>query len=369
MRILQINSAQNFGGGERHLLDLIAGLKLRGHEVWTATRATAEWRGRLAADKQFLLPLKNAVDWRSAVKLARIIDAEKIEIVHAHLARDYAIAALAVRLSRRVAAKLVLTRHVLFPVNRLYRFWLPRDAVFIAVSQAVQASLEQRKIVPPSQIRLIHNGVETQRFIEFAEYFDRAAWLEKFGLSRSRRFVGIAGEIVAHKGQLDFVRAAAQIVGKFDAVDFLIAGRDSSADKAHLRILESEIAELNLKNRVHLLGFLPDVAPFLASLEVFVSASHYEPFGLAIVEAMASQLPIVATRSEGASEILRHDETGKIVAVSNPNEMAIAIAELLSNRETREILAERARQIAVEKFDLARMVDETEAIYKSETRT
>lgn len=348
------------------MLDLVRCLGARGHQVFVALRAGAAWRGDLgrvlAADRQLLLPLTNAIDVQSAWQLANFIRRERIEIVHAHPARDYSLAALAVRLSR-TQAKLVLTRHVLFPINRLHKFLLPRVTVFIAVSGAVRNGLLQQKIVTAESVKLIYNGIDTRRFANVRRTFDRRAFLEKLGLAPARRYVGMAGEITPHKGQTDFVRAAALVAEKHLDVDFLIVGRDSTAGEKHLTELKKLIAELNLTARVKLLGWFEDVAEVLCVLDVFVSASRVEPFGLVIIEAMAAALPVVATKSEGAQEILTDGETGKLVPIGDAQNIAKAVSFFLENKEAAQTTGRKAEIAARENFDLARMITETEKVY------
>ena len=370
MRILQINSATNFGGGEKYLADLTRGLQICGHEIFVTLRQNAVWHEKLnhISDANILhLPLYNALDLQSAWKLAKFIEHEDIQIVHAHLARDYSIAALAVRLSR-TKTRLVLTRHVLFPLNGLHKFLLPKNTIVIAVSSAVQNQVQKQKLVPQSCVKLIYNGVDTNYFAATVDNFNHSIFLERLKLPPNRRFVGMLGEITAHKGQIDFVRAAALVAEQHEDVDFLIVGRDSSPEKKYQAELEKLINELNLANRVYLPGWCSDVAPVLCALEIFVSPSRVEPFGLAIVEAMAAGLPIVATASEGAQEILVDNETGRLVPISDNETMANAINYFLSDKKVRDDFGKKARMAAREKFELTRMVDETESLYKEVLR-
>src|SRR5215210_1087636 len=100
MRILHINSARTFGGGERHTADLANALARRGHEVFAAappgSPLVAELK-RVPAENVFEMPLRNALDVQSAIELARRVREREIEIIHAHVARDYLLAALASR--------------------------------------------------------------------------------------------------------------------------------------------------------------------------------------------------------------------------------------------------------------------------------
>ena len=348
------------------MLDLAFCLQTRGHEIFVAVRPNAVWREKLnfVSDKNILqLPLGNALDLQSAWQLANFIKQNKIEIVHAHLARDYPLAALAVRLSK-TKTPLILTRHVLFPINRLHKLTLPKNTTFIAVSKAVQNALLRQKIVSSNRIKLIHNGIDTRYFITTRRSFNRTTFLERLKLSPKRTYVGIVGEITAHKGQTDFVRAAALLAEKYQNTDFLIIGRDGSSDGKHQKELEKLIAELNLNSRVCLVGWFDDVASALCALDVFVSASRTEPFGLAIVEAMAANLPIVSTRSEGAQEILDDGETGRLVPISDVKAIANAVGDFLNDEEMRKTFGRKAQIRARDKFDLSRMVAETEKVYE-----
>jgi glycosyltransferase involved in cell wall biosynthesis len=102
----------------------------------------------------------------------------------------------------------------------------------------------------------------------------------------------------------------------------------------------------------------------LSSLTLFVSAARSEPFGLAIVEAMAAGLPIIATTSEGALEILEDGITGRLVPTDDPETLARAINELLDNPTECSRLAHNARRVARERYSLARMAHDTERLYR-----
>src|SRR3954470_18877427 len=121
MRILQICSAREIGGGEKHLADLANGLAQRGHELFAALNAASPVRAMLsslAADHILELPMRNSLNLATAMKLSRFVRTHDIDIVHAHVARDYPLAALA---TGRSQARLVLTRHVLFPLHRIHK--------------------------------------------------------------------------------------------------------------------------------------------------------------------------------------------------------------------------------------------------------
>ena len=160
MKILHISSAKTFGGGERHLVDLCRELDRRGHEVYVAIRPSNEWRERLSflpAERFLLVSIRNSFGMFSAKKIGRFIESNEIDIVHAHVARDYLAASIAVRSLKR--AKLVLTRHVVFPLKPFHRFALRNVDAAIGVSPPVAEQLV--RIFPPDKVHVIPNGINT----------------------------------------------------------------------------------------------------------------------------------------------------------------------------------------------------------------
>ena len=344
------------GGGERHVADLANGLAGRGHEVFAALVPDSPLPRELSAlpkENLIELPLRNSLDVASALNLARFVRRHQIEIAHAHLARDYPLAAFA---ARRTGARLILTRHVLFPLSRIHRVVLRRAACVIAVSQAVADGLIAQNIFDRDKIVLVHNGVEVDRFTRLTE---GGIQEQRTGLR-----VGTIGELAPIKDQETFLRAAAIVGARRDDVDFTIAGEDKSRTGENRHWLERLIGELGLTERVRTIGWADDVAELLRTFDVFVSSSRSESFGIAIVEAMASRVPVVATMTAGAREIIDADKTGLLVPIGDAEALADSICELLDDPKAREHLAVNALYAARERFSLDRMVARTERVYQ-----
>lgn len=363
VRILQISSARTFGGGERHFVDLCRGLKMRGHDIFAALRPTNEWQARL----DFLPPenilhvsLRNSFGVLSATRIAEFIRENNIEIVHAHAARDYIPASLACRMAK--TAKFVLTRHVLFPLKPVHRFTLNNLSKAIAVSKPVEANLQ--KVFPKEKINLISNGID----VESRMNVDREKLRQEFRFEHNIPFdaflIGTVGELKVLKGQRDFILAAQIIAQKFPEARFIIVGKDNSAKKDFRKELKRLVKIFRLEDRFLWLDWAEDTALLLSALDVFVSASHTESFGLAILEAMAIGVAIAATGTEGANELLQTNVSGKIVPMKDAVKLAEAVSELLSDENLRETLGKNAQIRAKEKFGLEKMIIETEKVYK-----
>jgi glycosyltransferase involved in cell wall biosynthesis len=363
MRILHISSVRTFGGGERHLVDLTRGLRERGHEIFVALRPTNQWQERLdflPPENIFHASIRNAFGVFSAQRIARFISEKNIEIIHAHAARDYIPASLVCRMTK--SAKFVLTRHVLFPMKPFHRVTLTNLARAIAVSPAVETNLQA--IFPKRKIEVIPNGIDTENLTDEQRKAKRAEFRFLHNIPLDARFVGTIGELKELKGQRDFVLAANEIAARDNNVFFVIVGKDNSTNQPFRRELKRLVRVFDLEKRFLWLDWVEDMPTLLASLDIFVSASHSESFGLAILEAMANKTPIVATETEGAKQLLRNDETALLVPVREPLKLAAAIENLLKSANQRETFAEKAQIFAGKHFSLEEMVERTEVLYK-----
>ena len=309
------------------------------------------------------LALRNSLDAASARELSRLVKRNKIEIVHAHMARDYPLAAFAVR---KNTAALIITRHVLFELNPLHRITLAKAGRIIAVSEAVATQLSSSGVAATEKISVVLNGIDTDKFLRAQAEFDRAAFLKSWNLTDDAMLVGTVGELTPLKGQEEFLRAAVQVLKQHPTANFIIAGIDHSRSGENRAQLERLIDELNLTQHVRLLGWQKDLAQLYCALDVFVSASRTESFGLVLAEAMACRTAVVATETGGARELIQPFETGLLVPIGAVDKLAEAILKLLNEPETRERIGRAAQQSAITRFGVERMIEETEKIYREE---
>jgi glycosyltransferase involved in cell wall biosynthesis len=354
MKILQINSTKTFGGGERHFVDLCKGLQNKGHEVFVAIRPNCEWKEKVKIFSIIELPLKNSFDIASAIKLAKFIKTNEIEIVHAHAARDYTIASLAVRIAKR--AKFILTRHVLFPIKSA--FLLKNVSKVIAVSNAVEVEL--KKSFPTEKIVKIYNGINFEKFEKTDYEKHRREFRFENNIPFDAFLITTIGELKELKGQQDFVLASKIIAEKFPNAHFAIIGKDNSITKEFRSRLKRLVKVFDLEKRYLWLDWVEDTASLLHATDIFVSASHTESFGLAILEAIASQTCVVATKTEGAKEFFDEKD---LVEIGNQTQLAEKICEFLEYENKRLSFSKDSLTKAKVKFSLEKMIAETEQIY------
>jgi len=360
MRILQISSAKTFGGGERHLVDLCRALTDRGHEVFVALRPTNEWQDRLdfIPPERFLhVSIRNSFGMFSARRIARFIDRQKIDISHAHVARDYLASSVAIRSAGN--AKLVLTRHVVFPLKSFHKFALRNVAAAIAVSPSVQDQL--RHIFPRNKVHLIPNGIDLAPFTNSAEAAEEFRHLHL--IPEDSLIVSTLGELKLLKGQRDFVLAANEVVKRFPNTHFVVVGKDNTLDQRFRRELKRLVKVFGLAEKFLWLDWLDDLSPFLSATDLFVSPSHSESFGLAILDAMAAGTPVIATETDGAKGLIADEKA--LVRIKDPLHLAETICHFLADGAARHALGEILQANAHKNYGLEKMVDSTEALYKS----
>jgi len=366
MKILQICSARTLGGGERHLADLAHALSQDGHDVFVALSTGSP----LAAELTFL-PTRNIFElarngpWNAltAIRLARFVREHEIEIIHAHLGRDYPLAAFVSWWSG--TPPFVLTRHVLFPLKSIHKLTLRDASRIIAVSQAVAAALKKQNIFDPRRIVTIHNGIDTRRFAQASRERSRPLCLQKV---TAPLLVGVVGHLAPIKGQEEFIRAAAIVASRRSDVAFVLAGEDKSRTGEHRAAIKDLIAQLGMDGHIHLLGWVDDVTELLRALDLLISPSRSEPFGLAIVEAMASGVAVVASASEGAREIIEDHATGRLFPIGDGEALAKIICDLLADEQERKRLSRNAKVVAQERFSIESMIEATHEVYQQVLR-
>jgi glycosyltransferase involved in cell wall biosynthesis len=206
------------------------------------------------------------------------------------------------------------------------------------------------------------NGIDVN---EFAPSRDAKLTVRaELGLPWDATLIGNISRYHAMKDHGNFLRAAARIAGKFPEAHFLIAGRDLDSNN---RALVQLIRELNLNDRVHLLGERTDIARLVAALDIFCLSSAYgESFPLIVGEAMASAVPCVVTDVGDSAWML--NSTGRVVPPRNSEALVAACVELLElGPSGREALGQAARNRVIELFSLDTVVSEYEVLYETTT--
>jgi glycosyltransferase involved in cell wall biosynthesis len=232
------------------------------------------------------------------------------------------------------------------------------DDRVIAVSQAAREIEIERSGAPAEKVVVIPNGVDIAS-VPVSNASARAALRRELRLPPDSTVVATAGRLHPSKGIGDFLRAAAIVAARHPTARFLVAG-----DGPDRTALERLAADLRIEAKTLFLGERTDLAALLAGIDLFVLASLEEGMPNVLLEAMAAELPVVATSAGGSAEIVRHRSTGLLVPPRDVDAIAEAACALLDDPTVAAAMAARARQSIVESFSIDTTVRRTEALYE-----
>lgn len=361
MRILYFLNTLVRGGVEEHVLTLANGLDRRRFEVSLACPGCLLelLKPDLAADVAVHdIDIQRWSDLRSIRHLASIVRKSAPDVLHSHLFYASMFGSTIGKLAG------VPTTIETYHVPEVWRTgWLKKSGLidrgfagfvdhFIAVSHAVGAHLERVKKVPAQKITVIWNGRDLSAY----------TGVGRGGFSipdaGSKAVVGVVGRLEPQKGHAHLIRAMPAIVRQFPDVLFAFLG-----DGRLRAALEEQCRSAGIADAVRFLGYDKDVAGFLNSIDIFVLPSLYEGLPLAVIEASAAGLPIVATAVDGTPEVVVDGETGLLVPAGDPDALVGPILSLLKDPARGERLGRAAARRARENFGLSSQIRATEEIY------
>ena len=223
------------------------------------------------------------------------------------------------------------------------------DAVF-AVSEQVRQHCIEVDGIDPGSVQTIHNGLNLDDWTP-----------SNHTAPRSQTVITTVGNIRRVKGHDIFIRAAAQILPNFPNTSFSIAG--AILEPQYFAELQVLVRDLDLTERFHFAGGISDLHTHLAGSDIFVLPSRSEGFSNAIVEAMATSLPVVATNVGGNAEAVDHGVTGFIIPPEDPHALAAATSHLLSNPTLAAQMGAAGRQRALDLFTTDAMMHRVTETY------
>ena len=345
-RVLLLTDSDVFAGTERHILELAEGLRALDVPVRIGCPAPSVLGERAAAARIPTVTIqKGGLYDAPAIRiLTGLLRAGEIDLIHAHNGRTGL--AAAVSTWRAGLGRTVATQHFITPgrlrqgavkraLSAVAHGWTnARIAHFVAISGAVRDAMLARGDAGPERITVVPNGLSVPAPRPGAAARVRA----EFYLAPGTPLVVCVARLEREKDLPTLLAALPAVARAVPGVRCLIVG--DGADRA---ALAQRLADLGLAETVTLTGFRPDPLDFIAAAEVFVLPSPAEPFGLAILEAMALGRPVVAMDGGGPREIVVEGETGRLVAPGDPAALATALTALLRDATLRARLGERGR--------------------------
>jgi L-malate glycosyltransferase len=338
MKVVHVDTAASWRGGQNQVLLTAQGQAARGHEVVVACRrgGALEGRAREAGIAVRALPFHGDLWPPAVVGLARALRETRPDVLQLHDPHAVGSGVAAARLAGGVAS--VATRRVDFRLRGPLSRWKYRScARVIAVSRAIASVLEEDGL-PPARLSLVYEGVPDRERPPGGHEALRA-----LGVPEGSPVVGNVAALTGHKDHATLVDAAQVVLRRRPDVRFVIAGEGPLR-----RELESRVRE---QDRL------------LPAFTVFCLSSHLEGLGTSLLDAMAFGLPVVATAAGGIPEAVEHGVTGFIAPVRNAEALGQALLEVLEDPDLRRRFGSAGRSRFLERFTAERMVEDTLKVY------
>ena len=365
INILHICETSGIGGAETVLYNIVSNLdKRRYNSVVLLYRAGWLYdRLRDIGIKTIVMADYHSWDIRLFLSIRRAVKDEHIQLIHSHLPDANAHSSLVgfwvgVPVIVTYHGKIILSPNIFNPARIKLSIVRKFSSKVVAVSNYLKNALSQVAGFSSSRIATIYNGIEMS---QYETPIDKIAKKKQLGLDPDDKIVGITANQRPDKGYEYFVRAAALINAEMPDVKFLLIGEERSDIKAKL---VEELKNPNFSNNVFFLGFRSDVRELLQIMDVFVLSSISEGLSIATIEAMASSIPVIVTRSGGPEEIVIDGETGYLVPIRNEREIADKAIELLTREELRAKISTRAKECVRAKFNIESMISNYDSLYQ-----
>ncbi|MEN1972035.1 glycosyltransferase [Luteimonas sp. MJ204] len=364
LSILHVVDSLECGGLERVVADLAVAQRDHGHSVavFSLTDATGLGPELTGAGIQVIEGGKRTgFDVAPLARLLRTMKDKQTGIVHSHNFVPNYHAALALALPGRARATLVNTCHNMGGrlsrprLRALYRLSLTRTARVAGVGDQVAQHLVEQGLAPPARVVAVRNGVPVP---PSPGAIDRADARDALGVPADALVIGCVGRLVELKNHRLLLDQVPALAAMFPDVRVLLIG-----DGPMRASLEDRARVLGIEAHVRFTGARDDVGRLLPALDVFALPSRTEGLSIALLEACAAALPVLASDVGGNPEIVRHGRTGLLFPSDDGAALRAALAQLLADRQLRASLGSAARAWVVASASIDAMRASYDALY------
>ena len=360
LNVMQMTDVTGRGGAEKALVDLALHLDRRRFNVSVcATRSAGNYQPLLDAAGVPTIILERNSRWDAAKLggLVRLLRRQHVHVLHTHLFGTNTWG----RLLGKLAGVPVIIAHEHWSSKAGREVWVDRllyrlsDRIIVPSAASKQLVMEMEQI-PARYLSVVYNGVDMTQFAPQAE---RAAIRAELGMADDAVVIGSVGRLSADKGGQDgLIRAVADVRQTYPQVRLVFVG------DGPLRInLEALVLERGLADVVHFTGQRADVARLLGAFDIFVLPSLREALPIAVIEAMAVGLPVVAARIGGIPEVVEDGTTGCLVPPGDEAALAAMLTQLVADPALAARLGAAGQARVQAQFTVEQMVRRVEHLY------
>ena len=292
---------------------------------------------------------KNPLPILNAFKLAKIIDDKDIDLIHMHWGKDFALAALAKKLSKR-KPKLVYTRQMMITryKNDLYhRFLYAQLDLLITITKQLESLYEKFTTLNSSRIKTLYYGVKSP-----SDYLDKeqiTTIRASKGFTQTDFIVGLFGRLEDGKGQHLLIKALAKAKKNQQNIKALIVGHEM--DTGYLDELKSLAKEYGVHENITFNDFVDNPQELMQVCDCVCLTTYEETFGLVLPEAMRAGVSVIGSNKGGVPEIIDHEHTGLLFESKDSDDLYQQISRLYTEPELKATLAKKGKGKADSIFD------------------
>ena len=348
------------GGAETYAYNLARGLRNRGHRP---IMCALDPGGALEDEiKQANIPCvvmgrKQGIDLKLFWRLWRLFRAIRPDVVHTHHFNQLFYGGIGARLA---GARVIHTEHsVELYRRRRFRFAL-RILSLLCDSITVVGNEGARVIADivdtaPSRVKIVPGGIDCSQF-----HHSRSDARARLGIGSDEKVAVIVARLYPEKNHRVLLEAFSIVARKNDRARLLVVG-----DGIERHNIDLWVAELGLQSRVRVLGVRRDIPQLLAASDVFVLSSDREGLPIAVLEAMAAGLPVVATAVGDLPDLITDGATGRLVMPRDVSALAAALQDVLTNDVAARVIGDSGRKRVTETYALSSLISRYEALYRS----
>ena len=375
MRILITSNVRWWNAEAAYAATLARELLHAGHKVWVLTLPNSlnetklrNWNLPIITD----IPLSSSNPWRlwrAYQRLKSLIEEQQIQIVNAHRSEGFP---LLVLLRQRLKSfALIRTRGTTRPLRdhwlnrRLHEDWI--ESVIVP-AQVIASQLRQVLNLPPERLHVIYYPVNPSTIGvkgESEAQQSRLECLDRLGIPKHCRVIGIVGRIRPVKGQRILLKSFVALRKRFPDIVLLMLYRDTNETEAEWQGLLQDLVESNLLQSVYLYGYREDVLEIMRHTDIgVVSSVDSEVICRVAVEFFSVGTPVVAFPTGALPEIIQDGFTGRIAKEKSAEALAESLEWMLESPERIAEFGQNARQQSLERFDPNKLLEQTLSVYE-----